>query len=514
MLQISHPARSTLTPCALPGRLAAAALVGLALLCGAGIPSGAVAQARAARGPNAILSHVRLVLNKSRTLRIDYPVRDILVGSSEIADVIPLNEGTLYLLGKKVGTTNVSVFDADKRLIGLIDVEVGLDTNSLRARVKEGAGSSGIRVTTENDKLILSGVAADAPSVDRAVSVARDLAPGGIVNLTQVSSPQQVMLKVRFVEVSRSAGRDLGFRFEYAGRNAASSIGAVRTAASLNSSGSGTGTTGIPLLAAAGSVVQSATLGAVPFAQVLQRFSGTTQQMDLLISALESKGLARRLAEPNLVAMSGDSAEFHAGGEYPVPIASSSSGGFPTISIEYKEYGIKLRFTPTVLSHGLINLRLEPEVSELDASVAVNTGTVSVPGLTKRRARTTVELRDGQSFAIAGLLQTQSDRTVEQLPWLGSIPVIGALFRSTEFRSRETELVVIVTPQIVKPARPGMLLATPLDTSLPANDLDLFVSGKQEVKRNMREEVAANGALLGRHGHILPADYTASNGGN
>jgi pilus assembly protein CpaC len=261
------------------------------------------------------------------------------------------------------------------------------------------------------------------------------------------------------------------------------------------------------------SAIASATLertGVPPFAQILGRFVGNSQQLDVILSALEEKGLARRLAEPNLVALSGDTASFLAGGEFPIPSGSSGgAAGIPTIQIVFKEFGVRLSFTPTVMANGAINLRLEPEVSEIDPAISVNTGLVNVPGLSKRRAKTTVELRDGQSFAIAGLLQSISQTDLEQFPWLGSVPVIGALLRSTSFRHRETELVVIVTPHLVKPARPGAIMATPLDTTAPANDVDLFLMGQIERKKSgasrVEQYIPAAGSVSGPHGHILTA---------
>jgi pilus assembly protein CpaC len=447
-------------------------------------------------GGNAVLSRVRLTVNKSQTYRTAAAVGDVLVGSSEIADVVPVSDRTLYLLGKKVGTTNVSLFDAEKRLVGIIDVEVRPDVETIESQIRQSTGGSGLSVRSQGDRTILTGEAYDAPSVDRALQVA----PPGTVNLTRVKSPQQVMLKVRFVEVNRTAGRELGFRFEYGGRSSAASIGTVGGASQVTS-GSG----GISVAGFTGAVVNAATSGAIPFATVIQRLSGATNQLDLFISALEAKGLVRRLAEPNLIAMSGDRAEFLAGGEIPIPIANQSVSGAPQITVSYKEFGVKLAFTPTVLTNGNIHLQLEPEVSDIDPTLAVAVGGgVSVPGLTKRRARTNVELRDGQSFAIAGLLQTQSSRSIDQLPWLGSIPILGALFRSTEFQERDTELVVIVTPALVKPAKPGQLLANPLETTLPANDVDLFLNGKLELRRNMREFVSSRGAVVGPHGHLMP----------
>jgi pilus assembly protein CpaC len=306
------------------------------------------------------------------------------------------------------------------------------------------------------------------------------------------------MLKVRFIEVNRSAGRELGLRWDYLGRTRAARIGGRQVGEDEN---------GNP------SIVSNLISSNLPFASILARFADNSRLLDVTIDALEGKGLVRRLAEPNLVAVSGDSAEFHAGGEIPIPIASSTTGGFPTITVAFKEFGVRLNFTPTVLSNGLIHLRLEPEVSDIDPTISVATGGgISIPGLTKRRARTAVELRDGQSFAMAGLLQNITERNIEQLPWLSSIPVLGALFRSTEFRSRETELVVIVTPHLVKPGKPGALIATPLDTTIPTNDADLFLTGKLELEKPidpsavspMQKWVVEKGAKLGGpYGHIL-----------
>ena len=296
----------------LPQLLGGSRVAGRGLLAAAVLVSGWTAASRPAEaqaelrpiartGGNAVLSRVRLTVNKSQTYRMAAAVGDVLVGSSEIADVVPVSDRTLYLLGKKVGTTNVSLFDAEKRLVGIIDIEVRPDVEIIESQIRQSTGGSGLSVRSQGDRTILTGVAHDAPSVDRALQVA----PPGTVNLTRVKTPQQVMLKVRFVEVNRTAGRDLGFRFEYAGRSTAGSVGTVG-APSQVTSGSG----GISVAGFAGSVVGAATSGAIPFATVIQRLSGATNQLDLFISALESKGLVRRLAEPNLIAMSGEKASF------------------------------------------------------------------------------------------------------------------------------------------------------------------------------------------------------------
>jgi hypothetical protein len=202
-----------------------------------------------------------------------------------------------------------------------------------------------------------------------------------------------------------------------------------------------------------------------------------------VLSALEEQNVIRKLAEPNLIAMSGETADFLAGGEFPVPVVSPGNGGLSTVTITYKEFGVKLSFTPTVLARGVISLKLVPEVSELDFADAVTISGFSIPALTTRRARTTVELRDGQSFAIAGLLQADSTHHQDQLPWLGSVPVLGALFRSAAYQANETELVVLVTPYLIKPVPPGKQLKTPLDSSLAGNDLDYFLNGQPEVPK-------------------------------
>jgi len=254
-----------------------------------------------------------------------------------------------------------------------------------------------------------------------------------------------------------------------------------------------TSPTNIPL----GEVAAGVLSGGSPFGFALGRLitGGTT--VDVLINALEEKGMARNLAEPNLVALSGDTASFLAGGEYPIPVPGQQG----QISIEYKRYGIGLAFTPTVLGGGLINLKIEPEVSQLDPSNGISVERIQVPALIVRRASTTIELRDGQSFVIGGLLQSQGKTAQEQLPWIGDVPVLGALFRSANYQKNETDLAIIVTPRLVRPTRPGDLIATPLDNSLPPNDPDLFLMGKPEISPAMAK--LAGGVDRPFTGHML-----------
>jgi pilus assembly protein CpaC len=349
--------------------------------------------------------------------------------------------------------------------------------------------------------MVLSGVAADAPSADRAVQVAKSLSGANeVVNAMQVAPPQQVMLEVRFLEATRDAGRKLGVN--WFGANTAGTRGVNTGLGSIGVDPRGNSGQ-IPVFSAAGTLVGSG-LG-LPFGTILSNIinrNGVT--VDVLVTALEEKGLVRRLAEPNLVALSGDKAQFLAGGEFPVPVASSPvAGASPTVTIVFKEFGVKLNFVPTVLARGVINLSIRPEVSELDFTNAVTIAGTIIPALSKRDLQTTVELRDGQSFALAGLLQTTSSRDVAQFPWIGSVPVLGALFRSAAFRQQETDLVVIVTPRLIAPAIPGQRVASPLDSRLPSNDVDFFLNGQPEVRKLYEEFVTSGGELKGPYGHMI-----------
>jgi pilus assembly protein CpaC len=377
---------------------------------------------------------------------------DLVVGDPDIADVMPLTDRTLYVLGRKAGTTNVSIFDVERRLMGVIDVEVGVDAPRMVAAIEREAPGSEAHVGTANGRAVLSGTVPDAPAAARAGAVSRAYGEGAVNNL-RVRQPQQVMLEVRFVEASRNAGRELGLSLQAQGNNVAGSSGSLLR-----------------------DVLVGAT-GNAPFGAMIGRIIAGGVQADILIQALEDRGLARRLAEPNLVAMSGERASFLAGGEFPVPVASDRD----KITVDYKKFGVGLSFLPTVLEDGVINLRIEPEVSQIDPTTAVRTASVAVPGIIVRRASTVVELRDGQSFAIAGLLQSYSSEQQQQLPWLGDIPIIGALFRSAAFERRETDLAIIVTPRLVRPAAPGQRLRTPLDSTVRANDAEFFLAGRQEI---------------------------------
>ena len=453
---------------------------------------------------------VAVTLYKSKTFQFEKPFATAVVGSPDIVDALPMSDRSLYIQGKKVGTTNVSVFDPMMKLIGVLDVEVTVDTGSLQEKIQASIGSRDIRVSSSNGQVVLSGPARDAVEAERAVAVARSLSPNGVVNAMSVASAQQVMLKVSFLEASRDAGRQLGvnwFGSNRAGTQGFNTGQGRLVNGSTNSTTPNTTPSGIPLLQTAGTLAGTA---ASPFGVALANLVNGGTRIDVLVTALESKGLIRRLAEPNLMALSGDTAQFLAGGEFPVPIAATSASGLVTPTIEYKPFGVRLSFTPTVLQKGLINLRIAPEVSELDFSNAVTISGTTVPSLIKRNAITTIELRDGQSFAIAGLLQSTDTRLRSQLPWLGSVPVLGALFSSMDYQKHETDLIIIVTPHLVQPAAPGARLATPFDQRLPSNDVDFFLLGQSEVRKSFSEYVTRGGDVQGPYGHMIGVDPAPS----
>jgi len=450
--------------------------------------------------------HITVPQNKSRTIRFEEPFASTVIGSPDIADVLALSDRVIYIQAKKIGTTNISAFDADKHLIAVLDVEVTVDTGSLAAQIRNSTGTGGIHVTSSNGQIVLTGEARDAVSADRAMQIARATTPSiSVINAMRVAASQQVMLKVRFLEITRSAGRDLGVNWYVANgsgtRGFNTGLGQPTQVGQSPTATPG----GIPLFQTVGSFASGTS--AAPFGVALANLvNSNSARVDLMISALEDKGLIRRLAEPDLVALSGDTAAFLAGGEVPIPVVQPSSGVTPLITVEYKPFGVQLTFMPTVTTNGIINLRLTPSVSELDFNNAVIVSGFRIPALTKREARTTIELRDGQSFAIAGLLQNEGLRNISQVPWIGSVPVLGALFRSTSYQQNETDLVVIVTPHLVQPAAPGQRLASPIDGQLSGNDVDLFLLGQSEVRKKQPEPIAVGASFRGPSGYIMPSD--------
>ena len=482
----------------------AAVMIFCAVFRGMGDP--ALAQSTFSKNPPIIedlqsqIRRVTLTLFKSRTFKINHAFDTAVVGQPEIADVIPMTDSSIYVLGKKIGSTNISIFDAGKKLVAVLDLDIVPDTDTMKTKIMSSTGGHAIDVSSANGEVVLSGEASDSVSASRAVAVAKGLSPDApIVDAMKVKASQQVMLKVRFLEASRDAARDLGVNWMSGrgGGRISSGLGSATT----SSSG------GVPVISTTGTFSGNST--SAPFGTVLANLVNGGTNIDVMLTALESKGLVKSLAEPDLIALSGDSASFLAGGEMPVPVVQSNAGSAPTVTVDYKPFGVQLTFMPTVLANGLINLRLAPSVSEIDTSNIIQVSGFTIPMLTKREARTTVELRDGQSFAIAGLLQSTNVENIDQVPWLGSVPVLGTLFRSTNFQKHETDLVIIVTPSLVMPSKPGDHIATPFDQSGPVNDMDLFAMGQLERKRTYFDSLSRNAGFQGAYGHIMSSPQPA-----
>jgi pilus assembly protein CpaC len=511
--------RSRLTKGSRPSATLAAIAIAAATFLGPLVPGEAQAQRTLTISAARRTAAVTVAVGKTEDVRIDSVFSEVTVGDADVADVTPLTDHSISILGKKIGTTRVSVYGQGKMAVGIFDVEVTYDVSRLQAELHRITGG-GIRVSSVNGRIMLSGSSHDAATLDKAVVIARQFAPD-IINTVQVLQPQQVVLEVRFVEASRQAGRELGVQWNSFGKNTLTNIGSRVESDKLPVTTPGgpfqQPSYALPPNQVGGRNVVDSTLpisqiaaagvlsGAAPFGFLLGAMTRGALSIDVAINALEAKGLIRSLAEPNLVALSGDTASFLAGGEYPIPVP----GGLGTVTIDYKKYGVGLAFTPTVLRDGLINLKIVPEVSELDFSHPVQFLGYSIPPLTVRTASTTVELRDGQSFVIGGLLQSKSTTAQQQLPWIGDVPVLGALFSSKRYQKEETDLAIIVTPRLVRPTRPGDPVKTPLDNTLPANDLDFFLMGKNEI-------TPADARLAAGHqrrfvGHILDVRKEGAN---
>jgi pilus assembly protein CpaC len=422
---------------------------------------------------------IKIAKGKPKTIRTDARFYEIVIGDPEIANVNPLTDRSFYVLGNSLGTTGIALFDENKQLVGSLDIEVTLDTERLADTIHAAVPGADIKVGSANGRLVLSGSAKDSVAAEKARSIAsRFSGDEDIINSVKISSSQQVQLNVRFVEINRQAGRELG-----------SKIGArYMTAAGGVSFNSDQAVSTTPATS-----------------QIIGALTSGNFSVDVAMKALEDRGIARSLAEPNLIARSGETASFLAGGEFPIPVSEDEG----KITVTYKKYGVSLDFTPTVLEDGLISLDIAPEVSSIDNSASYQIGNISLPGFTVRRAKTSVDLKSGQSFMIAGLLQTRNDMNLERVPGVGKVPVLGALFNSKAYQRRETDLVMIVTPYLVKPVDPSKKMATPLDGTVSASNVDFFLGDVEEPKSGAAARarmLAANGAVAAPRatvGHFL-----------
>ncbi|MEX1251173.1 MAG: type II and III secretion system protein family protein [Hyphomonas sp.] len=380
---------------------------------------------------------------QSAVVEADGAFATIVVADPEIAEAMATSDRSFFLRGKKPGTTTVLVYNASGAIAELIEVEVKLGLEELRADLKRLLPGEPIDVYPVHDGVFLDGRVTTAAAAEMALQVAERYVPGGVANGLSVGQSQQVMLEVRFLEASRSAVREIGFGNTIDSNNFATST-------------------------------DSSTVSGLAEKTMALFTNVGGENIDVRIRALEEKGMIRTLAEPNLVALSGDTASFLAGGEFPIPVASKDN----EITIEFKKFGVSLDFTPTVLGDGLVNLRVRPEVSSIDRANGIRTSSIEIPGISVRRADTTVELHDGQAFAVAGLLQNSYSNDVRQTPWLGNVPVLGSLFSSKRFQRNESELVIIVTPRLVQPVAHPDQIASPLDAFAEPSESELFLLGK------------------------------------
>lgn len=410
------------------------------------------------------VGEVAISAGKSMLLRFNRPVSEALVGDGDTADIIALTETSIYLLGKDVGATNLTLLGPDKQMLGVLDVQITHDILNLKKRLHEMLPGRNLEVRTNGGALLLSGLVSDVSDAQRAVDIADNYAPGNVVNMIDVAASQQVMLAVRFAEVERTAAKALGIStdvlFNGAGGDSAGLISTFDPLTALSSSN---------------------------FAALGGTFQAGEFTIDLLLDTLEERGVASILAEPTLIARSGESASFLAGGEFPVPVGVNQGSGIGnTIEIEFKEFGVRLGFTPTVIGE-TISVTVTPEVSELDPENGIELSGFSIPALTTRRASTTVELKNGQSFAIAGLLQKSFLDELDQFPGASSLPILGSLLRSARYERDETELTIIITPYLVQPSAADNPLTLPTDYFERPHELELFFLGQVESSGRLVE---------------------------
>jgi pilus assembly protein CpaC len=391
---------------------------------------------------------ITLEVNKGTLVRLSGPAATVFVANPEIADVQVKSPTLVYISAKAPGETVIYAVDASDSVLMNASILVEHDISRLRSSLQQLAPGEQVSAASVDGNLVLSGVVSDAGKADKvralAASIAGEAKGSQLINRMTVATPNQVNLQVRIAEVQVNKLNDIGVNWQ--------KIGSELSFMTNNP------------VTIMGELTNTLRVGQVG-----------GEAVRATIDALTQEGFITDLAEPNLTAMSGQTASFLAGGEFPVPIngSSAATGGFPTITVEFKSFGVSLSFTPTVIDAHHLNLRVRPEVSELTTVGAVSvpltaTSSVTIPALTVRRAETSIELGSGETFALAGLLQQTSQQLVSKVPWIGDVPVLGALFRSDRFQRGETDLVVIVTPYLVQPSQTR--LAAPTDGLRFPND--------------------------------------------
>ncbi len=467
-------------------RFLKAALAGVALSMTAAAP--AMAQdstLRVLRG--AASNALDVPMNRAVVVESDVPFTELSIANPGIADISSLSDRTIYVLGKEPGRTTLTLLSADGRLITNVDVHVAPDMAEFKERLTQILPGENIEVRTANDGIVLSGTVSSTARLDRALDLAQRYAPDRVSNLMSVGGTQQVMLKVRFAEMQRSVSKALSSSLSLNGTS-------LQNGRNIRG-GSNTTVGQAGITNTLSNIVPTANDNNGAF---LFGFGAGGVEVGVLLEALEARGVVRSLAEPNLTALSGQQATFLAGGEYPVPVSSEDGA----ISVEYKPFGVELNFTPRVVDGDVINLELLAAVSAIDPSNSFSANGFEISAFSRRETSTTVEMRDGESFAIAGLLSDDFTDLTGQVPWIGDVPILGALFRSAEYARRQTELVIIVTPHLVSPTR-GTALALPTDRVRPPSEQDLFLFGRV---------TAASAPTRGGAGEVARQDFIGSYG--
>jgi len=430
---------------------------------------------------------VSVPIGKARLVRLPVAVRDVVVGDANVADIVMKTPQMVYLLGRTVGNTNAFFLGGDGKEVLRLEVKVEVDVVTLKDTIDALMPNDRIEVKAVNQNIFLVGNVRSAAVAETARSIARRFVAddNAVVNLLSIKEESQVLLKVKVAEVQRTALKEFGVSFTGLGSGtAAPSVPGGTTRFNQGLFGGLLSTNPVTTTTTFG-LGQISYLGSSVFA------------FNALVNALERDGFIKTLAEPNLTAVSGESASFLAGGEFPVPIAQQNNA----ISIAFKPFGIGLNFTPVVLDKGRISLKIATEVSSLSQNGAIVLQSITIPALSVRRAQSTVEMSSGGSLVIAGLLQNDINNAISGLPGLKDIPVLGQLFRSESFQRQETELVVTVTAYLVKQMDESQI-ALPSQGLQPASDLDMYLLGRLYSKYSSRSEPTP-GQLKGPLGYIL-----------
>lgn len=467
--------------------------------------------------------HFEVVIDKSRFIKVKQNINQVTVANPEVADIQLLDEHNLYILGRKLGTTNVTVADSSRNFFMTLDVEVTHDINGLKTKLHELIPTENPSIHSSQGSIVITGQVTSAEKMDAIMAIANTFlhqedkassagqSEGGpvaghqnlseknrnpsVINMMQVGGPQQVMLEVKVAEVDRTLSKHLKIDFN-----------ALKSGGNLQG-GAISGSASISALTDLVNVMPSVV---TPFG-LFGRFIGSNNSENIVINAARKNGLVKILAEPTLTTISGQTADFLSGGEFPIPVQQNAANGIGSITINYKEYGVATKFLPVVLDSGRISLKLSIDVSELNdintvvASVTNTQNSFTIKGLTKRRADSTVELADGQTIGIAGLISDNVHESINKFPGLADIPILGQLFTSQEFIKDQTELVIFVTPRLVKPM-PNATPKLPTDHFVEPNDIEFYLLGRTEsLQRPLNSEKAVGGSvgLIGQFGQAL-----------